>query len=316
MRFGAGDLTSAVQGGGDTHLNSFTVDLDDDLTRRLGIGRLAQRPGVWLDLVVELGFDPVGKDAEAAVGGSESRVVNHRLVKGNDRRHAVDDDFVEGAGSSSQGLLTAITSDDELADEGVEGTRHRHAGMVSLVHADARAVRWLPRGEGSGSWHEPHSGVLSVDAELEGVTAQLWVLGRQVTALGDMEHHLHQVDSGHFFRNRVLYLQPGIDLEEADCSVLTDEEFAGCGADIFGLLEDGAGGLVETGQLLVTEERCRGLLDELLVTTLQGAVAGRDDLHGTVVVGDALGLDVTRLVQVALDETFPTSERGDGFTNS
>lgn len=39
-------------------------------------------------------------------------------------------------------------------------------------------------------------------------------------------------------------------------------------------------------------------------------------LHGTVVVGDALGLDVTRLVQVALDETFPTSERGDGFTNS
>ena len=68
VRFGAGDLTSAVQGGGDTHLNAFTVDLDDDRrtlrrdllggyrypTWLLGIGVLA-----WL-LTLYLGIQSLG----------------------------------------------------------------------------------------------------------------------------------------------------------------------------------------------------------------------------------------------------------------
>ena len=147
------------------------------------------------------------------------------------------------------------------------------------------------------------------------MAAQFRILGLEVAALGHVEHHLHQVDPGNLLGDRVLHLQTGVDLEEADGPVQADEELAGSGTDISGLLEDGSGGLVETGQLLVTEERRRGLLDELLVTTLQGAVTGRDDLHGAVLVGDALGLDVTRLVEVALHETLAASESSDGLAH-
>ena len=62
---------------------------------------------------------------------------------------------------------------------------------------------------------------------------------------------------------------------------------------------------------VVGEERRRRLLDQLLVAALQRAVAGGDDDHVAVLVGQALGLDVPRLVQVLLDEALAAAERGD-----
>lgn len=298
------------------YFNVFIVDFDDDFMRRFGIGRFVQRFGVWFDFVVEFGFDLVGKDVEVVVGGSESWVVNYCLVKGNDCWYVVDDDFVEGVGSLSQGLFMVIISDDEFVDEGVEGIWYCYVGMVFFVYVDVRVVWWLLRGEGFGSWYEFYFGVFSVDVEFEGVIVQLWVFGCQVIVLGDMEYYLYQVDFGYFFRNRVFYLQLGIDFEEVDCFVLIDEEFVGCGVDIFGFFEDGVGGFVEMGQLFVIEERCWGFFDEFLVMMLQGVVVGRDDLYGIVVVGDVLGFDVMWFVQVVFDEIFFMFECGDGFMNS
>ena len=63
--------------------------------------------------------------------------------------------------------------------------------------------------------------------------------------------------------------------------------------------------------LLLGEERRRRLLDELLVAALERAVAGRDDDDVAVLVGQALGLDVARLVEEPLDEALAAAERGD-----
>ena len=72
---------------------------------------------------------------------------------------------------------------------------------------------------------------------------------------------------------------------------------------------------VELGDLLVGEERRGRLLDELLVAALQRAVAGGDDDDVAVLVGEALGLDVARVVEVALDEALAAAERGDGLAH-
>ena len=130
-------------------------------------------------------------------------------------------------------------------------------------------------------------------------------------ALGDAELLAHQVDAGDLFGDRVLDLQAGVDLEERDRAVLADQELAGARAEVADLAQDRLRRLVEEGGLLLGEERRRRLLDELLVATLQRAVARRDDDDVAGGIGEALGLDVARLVEVLLDEALAATEGGD-----
>ncbi len=55
--------------------------------------------------------------------------------------------------------------------------------------------------------------------------------------------------------------------------------------DVAGLAQDGLGGLIEPLHLLFGEEGGGGLLDELLVAALQGAVPGAHDHDVAVGVG-------------------------------
>jgi hypothetical protein len=108
-------------------------------------------------------------------------------------------------------------------------------------------------------------------------------------------------------------LEARVDLEEGDGAVLRDEELARAGADVADLAEDRLRRRVELGVLRVGEERRGRLLHELLVAALERAVAGgdHDDVAGGV--GQALGLDVARAVEVLLDEALPAPERRDGL---
>lgn len=86
-------------------------------------------------------------------------------------------------------------------------------------------------------------------------------------------------------------------------------------ADVTGLLEDRLGGGVQLRHLGVRQERRGGLFHQFLVAALEGAVAGGDDDDVAVGVGQALGLDVAGLVEVALDEALAAAERGDRLTH-
>jgi hypothetical protein len=115
--------------------------------------------------------------------------------------------------------------------------------------------------------------------------------------------------------DRVLDLQPGVDLEEGDRAVGADEVLDGAGADVAGLPADGLGRGVDRAPLLVGEERRGRLLDQLLVAPLQRAVRGADDDHGAVGVGEHLGLDVPGLVEEALDEALAAAEGRHGLAD-
>lgn len=86
-------------------------------------------------------------------------------------------------------------------------------------------------------------------------------------------------------------------------------------ADVARLAQDRLRGGVQLGVLLRGEERRWGLLDQLLVAALEGAVAGGDDHDIAVGVGQALRLDVPGLVEVALHEALAAPERGDGLAD-
>ena len=146
------------------------------------------------------------------------------------------------------------------------------------------------------------------------MAAQRGIVVAEFLAVGDAEHLQHEVDAADLLGHRVLDLQPGVHLEEGDGAVLADEELAGTRADIAGLDQDGLAGLVELGALGVGEERRGRLLDELLVAALQRAVTGGDHDDVAVAVGEALGLDVSGTVEVALDEALAAAEGRHGFT--
>ncbi len=187
--------------------------------------------------------------------------------------------------------------------------------LDTAVQSDSGAGRRGPPRERARRWQEPATRVLAVDAELDGVAAQLRVVVAERLAVGDAEHLTHQVDPADLLRHRVLHLEAGVDLQEGDGAVGADQELAGAGADVARLLHDRLGGSVDLGGLRLAEERRRRLLDELLVPTLQRAVARGDDDHVPELVRQALGLDVSRVVQVALDEALAAPEGGHGLAD-
>ena len=166
----------------------------------------------------------------------------------------------------------------------------------------------------AGGGQEAAAGVLAVDAELDRVAARRRVLGDvEGLAVGDAELLADQVDARGLLGDRVLDLKTGVDLEERDQAVLADQVLDGACAVVAGFLADALGGLVDLLALRVGQERRGRLLDQLLEAALQRAVAGARDDDVAVLVGDDLGLDVARLVQVALDEALAAAERRDGL---
>src|SRR5690606_30559451 len=197
--------------------------------------------------------------------------------------------------------------DDQLGQHGVElAADHAaldHAGVDAHTGARGLAVDV----DRAGGGQEAATGVLAVDAELEGVAARGRILGDlQRLAVGDAELGAHQVDARGLLGDRVLDLQAGVHLEEGHGLAL-HQVLHGARAVVAGLAADALGGLVDLGADLVGQERRGRLLDQLLEAALQRAVAGARDHHVAVLVGDDLGLDVAGLVQVLLDEALATT---------
>ncbi|VXB48264.1 hypothetical protein MICRO11B_280021 [Micrococcus luteus] len=230
--------------------------------------------------------------------------------------HAVDAQLGQGVAGAGDGLGAVLAPHDELGEQGVVLARHHGAGADARVHADPGAGGGLERVDRAGHGQEAVRRVLSVEAELEGVAARRRVLGdAQRLAGGDAELLAHQVHAEDLLGDRMLHLQAGVHLQEADEAVRGHEVLDRAGPGVPGGAADLAGGGVDALALLVREERRRGLLHELLVAALQGAVAGAEHGHVAVLVGEDLGLHVAGAVQEALHEALAAAERGDGLAD-
>ena len=168
------------------------------------------------------------------------------------------------------------------------------------------------RGDRARGGQEAAARVLAVDAELDGVATRLRVVGVRAPRPSAMRNcsrtrsmPVTSSVTGCSTCSRVLTSRKEIE------AVLADQELAGAGADVAGLLADRLARVVEALALLVGEERRGRLLDQLLVAPLQRAVAGADDDDVAGGVGEHLRLDVARLVEVALDEALAAAEGGD-----
>src|SRR5207302_7166044 len=126
---------------------------------------------------------------------------------------------------------------------------------------------------------------------------------------GDPQLLADQIDSRDHLGHRMLDLKSRVHLEKVEAPVGVHQELDRARIDVASGLRDPARRLAEPGAHRRIDEWRGRLLEDLLVTPLDGALALAQMDDVPVRVGDHLDLDVTRLQQEALEVYGAVAER-------
>ena len=160
-------------------------------------------------------------------------------------------------------------------------------------------------------------GMLGVDAALDGVAADLDLVGENVAeALAgcDAELGLDEVDAGDGFGDGVLHLDARVHLDEVELAVFIHEELDGAGVLIADFGEATAQGLADLLAHFGRDLQRRRFFDEFLMAALDGALALKERGDVAVLVGEHLELDVARLLDELLHVELAVAEGVGGFS--
>ena len=194
-----------------------------DVGGRRGTGRRARAGAV----------EPagVGRGGDDLVAVEE--IEKERLVGGA----SVDDDsgLTQGGAQPRHCFVSVAAPGDDLGDHRVVVGRDDVALRNTGVDADTGAQRELQQPHGARRGRKFVVGILGVEPGLDGVAELGRALALESTAAGDEDLQLDQVDAGGDLGDRVLDLQPGVDLEEREGLLLRlVEVLDGAGAAVSG----------------------------------------------------------------------------------
>ncbi len=308
----------------------FGVEVDDrQLLARVHRGRAGAVR------VVDRDVREVGQQTRAAVGGVargqqvrallderrgdaalvEVRVVQNRLQERDVRGDTADAELRDRAARAGDGELEVAAAAGELHEHRVEvrTDRHARAGRAA-VETDAGTTGRAVGADHAGVRAEAVGRILGRDAalqcgaaQLDGVLAEPEVLQR--LAGRDAHLRLHEVDVGHFFRDRVLDLDARVHLDEDVVALRVEQELHGAGVAVADVARELHGVVADAVAQLGVEVRRGRDLDDLLVAPLHRAVALEEVDHVALAVGEDLHLDVTRLDHGLLEEHGRVAER-------
>ena len=254
------------------------------------------------------------RSSQPGVGGPGDHV---RLVEQREQERAGggaaaqhDRGLPQRAPQPGQRLGPVAAPRDDLGDHGVVVGRDDVADRDAGVDADPRPGRQPQQLHRPGRGGEVVLGVLGVEPGLDRVP----VLGRRVALQpapgGDVELQLDDVQAGGRLGDRVLDLQPGVDLEEGEQLLgRLVQELHGARAHVARRPHQRAGRGPQVGVLPRAQRRRGGLLHELLVAPLHRAVAHARRPHAAVGVRDHLHLDVAAALDQPLHEHHGVAER-------
>ena len=202
---------------------------------------------------------------------------------------------------------------DQLRDHGVVEDGDLRALFHARVDAYGSAFLRLPVAyEPPRGRHEAAGRVFRIDTAFKRPAVPPNILLNQSERLagGDTELLLHQVEPGNHLRYRMLHLEPRVHLEEVEIARLVGDELDRSRRDVVHRTGQRHGLCAHCGASLLVQKRARGLLDHFLVAPLDGAFALAEMDHVPRSVGEDLNLHMARILDEALDEHPPVSERG------
>ena len=266
-----------------------------------------------------VGHEPTGGAHPVDPAGVGAAVDDLRLIEQIEqealvRRAALDDDRRVGQRPAQprQSLVTGAAVGNDLGDHRVEVRRDEIALADPRVHADAGAGGQAEQGDPARRGGEVAVGVLGVEPALDGVPELRRRLALEPAARGHVQLRLHQIEARRHLGDRVLDLEPGVHLEEREGLVgRLVQELDRARAAVADGQDEPLGGFLDLQHLLVGQHRGGGLLDHLLVASLQRAVPHAERPGGALPVGDDLHLDVARAGDQALEEDH-TAAKGTG----
>ncbi len=228
------------------------------------------------------------------------------------RRRRPEDHIVAQRGCEPRARLLAIlAAGDHLGEQGVVVRPDLAAGGDPAVDPDA--VRLPGQQHRAEVGAETLVGALGGDARLDGVAAAGdLVLGqRQRLAAGDAQLPFDEIEAGDRLGDRVLDLEPRVDLEEPWLvMVLFENELDGAEIVIADRLAEGDG----AGQQFLAhgwrEIRCGRFLDQLLVMALDRAVPLPEVDEIAVMIAGDLDFDMARPQHQLFDQQRRIAEGG------
>ncbi len=212
------------------------------------------------------------------------------------RLHAVQVRVVERLGERRERGAAGLAAHDDLGEHRVVERTHLGAGVHPRL--DAGVGRELDGGEQSGAGPVVVPRVLRVHARLHGVTEDAGpAVGQGVEHLGlapaEPQHPLHQVHARDLLGDRMLHLQTGVHLEERGLTAFdVVHELHGAGGAVAHRRREPARRREQFLDDRVGQVRGGRLLDDLLVASLQRAVARTEADRAAATVAEHLHLEV------------------------
>src|SRR5262249_23601306 len=149
------------------------------------------------------------------------------------RRDPGDPELTERTQRPGNRRRTVLVPNDELAEQGVVEGRDDAAGLDERVEPDPGPEGRVDVLDEPRRRREATGRILGVDPDLDRVAAACGSAGGgERLAVRDPQLLAHEVDAGDELGDRVLDLQPGVQLDEVEALVRPEQELEGAGVAV------------------------------------------------------------------------------------
>ena len=213
--------------------------------------------------------------------------------------HTEEDGSLERGVQTAERLVAGGAMRADFGDQRIVVGRDTIARRDASIYPHAIALRRTPERDLARLWEEASRRVFGIDARLDRVAAERYLLLRQWQRmpLGHQDLPADEIEASDQFGDGMLHLESRVDFEEVEGAVTVHDELDGARAGIAERASDGDGGLAHARPQFGRQRGGGRLFDHLLVAALNRtlALAQRDDM--AVGIAEDLYLDMAWLNQ-------------------
>ena len=260
-----------------------------------------------------------------AFPGFKDRVLQHVDQKVFVCFDAINGGFFESPQGFSSRVLKAAAEGRALDQQTVIiGRDDRARKAVTAIQADAGTAGRAIDIDLAGIGHKVKLGIFGGDTALDGVapsgdvrlTLNVDFVGIEGIAFGDEDLSLDDIDAGDQLGDGMFHLNPRIHFDEVVITVFINEKLDGAGTAVFDGFCQSDGIDTNAVSLEIGQEQRRRKLDDLLMSSLNGAIPFKKMDNVAVVVPENLNFNVLGLFQVFFDKYRSIAESFGRFTDS